>query len=167
MQMLAAGGADVLGEWPAYEPPEAMFGNRILLQGKTAKMLDPHRDAIPFNGRVRAIWLTRTPPEQAASQAKFGQILMGLPNDRRTRKAYERSYMRDWPKAREVMRWWLDTDAPVLAFEDMIRQPEEAAMGLCDALDLPALDIAKMAAAVRPRTPGCYAGLLEAEMIAA
>lgn len=76
MQMLAAGGAPVVGTHPDYEVEEVMFDVLPLswaqgLGDRAVKVLDPRRHIPPKELETRYIWLDRNPKEQAKSQIKF------------------------------------------------------------------------------------------------
>ena len=109
MQMLAAGGAMVVGSFPDYEVPQAAGWNDALdadwlrtIPGRALKLLDPHRMRLPRGIPFKAIWLNRNHREQARSQAKFGNAMMGLPRTRRVISRRKRTGPA--PSARSVAR---------------------------------------------------------------
>jgi hypothetical protein len=170
IQMLAAGGFPVAGEWPDFGPHESDHdqgtgvGGWDRLRDKTVNLLDPHRCTPLPRGPVRAVWRSRDYRQPASRQAKFGNITMGLPNDRRVMKFYEKSSAKDEPVAKGLLRRWTGSEVPTVRFEDMILRPIEASRAICQAVGLDGADPQAMARPVRTRGVGCYPGLLEIDL---
>jgi hypothetical protein len=170
MQMLRAGGLPCVGEPPAFEPPETsplkftlewMHAN----QGKAFKLLDPQRSRVNFDGQhAIVILLTRDEAQQAASMAKFGEIVMGLPSTRSNIRRLAESFRRDLGPAR---RKFVSLPTLVLSFERLILEPAVAARAIGALLHLHdfEFDEAKAVNVVRVRSPDNYPGLLEADLV--
>lgn len=162
MQMLEAGGAPVVGNWPAYEPgliqglPFNAEKWSAVVRGRSVKALDPHRWQPPRGEDYRIIWLDRHPGEQARSVLKFSR----KPDNRANRKGMERILDRDRRLAQQHL---LSIDrAGILGvkFEDIINRPARVAAELRAKLGAP-LDVGAMARQVVDRSPRCFDGLLE------
>jgi hypothetical protein len=176
MQMLAAAGVPTTGLPPSYEPDELRTLDRAALRrwlgerrGHAVKFLDPHRFTPPTNIAYRTIWLRRDRWQQARSHIKFAE-LMRLTDESLGVGATHRfamSYERDEPLALAIWRQRADAILE-LTFERLIDAPAAAASYLCGALRLEATDarLKAMAAVVRPRSPECYPGLLEVDLLA-
>ena len=165
MQMLAAGGMPVAGEWPAFEDEVASPSNPARdwagAAGKAVKVIDPFRIRLP-EGRCPAIWLDRDRREQARSQAKFAATMMGLRFGRSGERKLQSSYLSDRPKAMAALS---GRSIECMQFEDVLRDPRGAAATLAR-ISGRTLDEVAMARVVRPRVPTCYPTMLEFEMIA-
>ncbi len=158
MQMLAAGGAQVVGRSPAFEVDQA---SRIPLDkawlqslgDQTVKVLDPHRT---WRGQVpaRAIWLDRDDREQARSQAKFMSMVGGV---RVPAGAWKR--IRPCLKAdrKAALARLVCMPVLMLRFESILSAPGGAAEQLADWF--PELDVAAAAAVVQRRSPACAGGM--------
>jgi hypothetical protein len=169
MQMLEAAGFPVTGEWPAFEDDRVTMNLsaaawRTQFMGSAVKVLDPQHTAPPAGLNYRGIWLERDHRQQAASQAKFGAAMMGLPDDRRTRRAYARSYAADRPRALAIMSR-LCGEYLIMQFEDLIRSPEDAADKIARYLNLQRPCIRIMANTVEDRHPDCLPGFLETTLL--
>jgi len=167
MQMLEAGGAPVVGQYPAYEPDilRALPGNaeawRRVARGRCIKALDPHRWMPPAGEDYRVIWLDRNPVEQAASQLKMA----GARSSRGNRRAMEHGLHAD---QRRAHRHLLHIDrAGILGirFEDLIERPRRVVDELVAKIGVP-LDREAMVAQVVDRSSRCYPGMLEHLLIA-
>lgn len=170
MQMLAAGGYPVVGEYPAFEPDSVRAlrrqDNPPLYAGRAVKLVfgsawdwrTSHRDAL-------VLYCVRDPDEQAKSQIKFASLMQEITPDlsspmvRRMRKLLRKDdrRARDWlrPRAGE----WLD-----VPFEDTINRPLAAAAGLAAFLGGD-LDVSAIANAVRMRTARCHPTLFEQTLL--
>ncbi len=156
MQMLAAGGMPVVGEFPAFEEClQLPSGTRALesLRGHAVKLLDPHRGPIPRGPRYRAVWLDRDPKQQALSMAKFLRGVAGISFKRRDVKRIAKAFCEDRPKALAGLRGACE-DVVTLRFEDILADPLIAAVEL-EALVDQELDVSAMARAVLPRDGAC------------
>ena len=177
MQMLAAAGVPTTGRAPSYEADEVVALDRAELRrwlgerpGHAVKFLDPHRPTMgpPSNIDYRVIWLRRERWQQARSQAKFatmflraGEIGISTVHD------FARSYERDEPHALDA--WRARTrDIAALDFECIIREPARVALTLCRYLGLVESPsrLRAMEAVVQPRSPECYQGFLEIDLLA-
>lgn len=151
MQMLSAGGVDVVGDWPSYEVDEAgrvPISNdwAASMDGRTVKVLDPQR-SWRYAGPTRTIWMDRNPKEQARSQRKFLATIVGVSPDVR---AIVSSLRADRKKA---MRALSHTDRIIIAFEDVVRNPAREASRLLTFF--PRLDVSAAASAVKVRAAEC------------
>lgn len=168
MQMLDAGGVPTVGEYPAFEDdrtglerdPEWISRQR----GKALKLLDPqYPNGRLMPGDYRIIWLDRDPRQQSRSQAKFAHLLMGLPINRKGRRALARSYATDLPVALKIL---IDR-GPVLRlrFEDILADPAAAARRIREHVGVGR--VADMAAQVKARSSKCAPSLsMELSLIA-
>ena len=170
MQMLRAGGVPCIGEPPAFEPPEVSplkftFEWMRSQSGKAFKLLDPQLIDGSFAGhRAIVILLHRDERQQAASMAKFGNLMMGLPVSPKTVRRLAGSFRRDLPRARMK---FASLPTLALSFERLILEPAIAARSIGSLLRLHdfAFDEANAVNVVRVRSPDCYPGLLEASLI--
>lgn len=170
MQMLHAGGVECLGAPPAFEPPESspMCLTRDWMRGqagKAFKLLDPQLSRVAFEGeRAVVVLLQRDVKQQAASMAKFGELVAGLSYGRSERRRLAASFERDLPKARAK---FATLPTLLLSFERLILEPAIAARMLGSALHPYGFQLDEVLAAsvVRARSPDCYPGLLEAQLV--
>lgn len=165
MQMLAAGGMPVTGLYPGFEDERTIPHNRVhkataewfaMIPGHAVKILDPQEAPIP-KGNYRAIWCRRDYTEQAKSHMKFLRI-MGI---RRGPPApitnLVRSYKADAPLAWKALRDAGAQHIMDIRFEEILFSPRRYAAliaGFCGGLD-----VEKMAAVVKSRSPLCASGL--------
>ena len=168
MQMLAAGGMAVHGEYPAYEDPAARGGNSALfdtLPGKAIKLLDePALHSLSGCYLYDFVWLDRNEREQAFSACKL-LAAAGHPLPRGAAKVLTRSYWRSRPGLLAHLRALLGSRLLRLRFEDVLAEPLRAAETLIHFLGQPQLDRYEMVEQVRPRSPKCYPGLLELSLL--
>jgi len=155
MQMLAAGGCPMTGEWPAYEVPESLELSAAWLaehDGMAVKVLDPHKHPFPAGPDYRVIWLDRNSEQQARSLAKFLGELVNLRLTDADVEKFRQSYRAERPK---VMALFRDVGATVLPvrFESILLSPKTAAAQLAGFVG--GLDAAAMAQVVLPRSPEC------------
>lgn len=160
MQMLAAAGMHIAGEYPSYESenfatPEWIAKNK----GGAIKLLDPMRLEHTFGDeKIKFIWISRNVFEQAKSTGKFANMLAGTPELNRKQIAImANSLGRD--TAPSISRIRKYGELLTVTFEQMIEKPEEAAKRLTDYCLLPCSTIPKMVDAVLPRTALCQSGL--------
>lgn len=174
MQMLAASGVPVTGnaEYPAYEDDRVGDGLRTQkatwlreLHGEAVKLIDPQLYELPTGPRYKFIWLDRDPDEQAKSQLKFAAafLLGSVRQDRAARKALAASYRRDRPRAMARLATVSNVAPLIIGFESLLYYPERIAAELATAII--GLDAARMAACVRKRSPKCYPGMMEIELL--
>jgi hypothetical protein len=164
MNMLHAAGIPCIGCAPAFEVAEINhravsrdFLNRY--PGHAFKHLDPHLAPLPRELPLLVIWLDRDPKEQAKSQAKFVTVLMGLPTPTR---AHIRRMAQGLKRERPVaLAQYNGCPRLVLQFEEVLKEPRTAALQIAAFLRAywGLLDIDRMAAQVRSRTPECQPGL--------
>jgi len=155
MQMLAAGGCPMTGEWPAYAVEESLELTADWLaehDGMAVKVLDPHKHPFPVGPDYRVIWLDRNSEQQARSQAKFLGTLVNLRLTDADIQRFRQSYRAERPK---VMALFRSVGATVLAvrFEMILLSPQTAAAQIAGFVG--GLDAAAMAQVVLPRTPEC------------
>jgi len=182
LQMLAAGGAPVVGAAPDYERFDlAEMADPALLEaevrGRAVKLLDPHR-AAPNHPLLRlrprhAIWLTRDSREQAKSQLNFVRTLGGdalyrpfVPDNRAARTAWQSQIIRDQARALGALK---AANIPVTAvhFETILAEPLAMATRMASQLrPWWRLDPVAMAAVVVRRAPD-WSGSLDLESAAA
>lgn len=159
MQMLAAAGLVLPGQYPAFEDDRAMAaaGWDEWWDGYDAvKFVDPHDAATWFTPErfPKQIYCRRrNTREQGKSLNKFGR-LMGAPSV--PPRLYER----------QIKQWafWYEhlPNALELVFEDTLRDPVKAATKLVAFIGRG--DVETVAAVVRSRDPRCYDGMLELEL---
>jgi hypothetical protein len=164
LQMLKAGGVDCHGEFPAFEPEDVNLDrnmNTLLpkLEGKAAKILDPHRSQWPQAKDVRIIWLDRNFEEQAKSQIKFLKILSGIkvPHEKEAIKKLAASYGPDRDACFKIFKN-KRFEVMEMFFEDIIENPAQAATNLINFLELDS-DPVTMGSVVFKRNPACAKGL--------
>jgi hypothetical protein len=153
MHMLAAGGAPVVGKAPGYEVDQA---SRIPLDrdwlmslgDSVVKVLDPHR-GWRQQCEARVIWLDRDEREQAKSQVKFLQMLVGVSIPAATWKAMRSRLRSDRGKSFRV----LPPARMMMSFEGILSDPERAARRFAEWFD--GFDVAAAAAIVKPRSSAC------------
>ena len=178
MQMLQAGGMPVVGDYPAFEVEEVnevTLGGALdadwlrSIDGSALKVLDPQNGDLPRGFDYVVLWLNRDHREQARSQAKFLQTMAGIPVDRDDRRALQKSYAKDMPKAIKVFRNAGVREVFGLTFEAILARPLDEATKIATYLrPLVILDPRRMASVVLARSPKCMPDLsVELGMIAA
>lgn len=170
MQMLAAGGMPCAGSAPDFEPDELLApvdpAWLASQRGRAVKLLDPHLLSVPLDLPLEVIWMDRDLKQQAKSQAKFAHLAAGLP---RPNRQHARRWHEGLARDRRAALAALDPHTVRrLRFEDVLVHPRRSAGYLAETFrHWIALDVARMAAQVRPRGTACAPGLdLEAELIA-
>lgn len=162
MQMLAAGGAPVVGDYPAYEDTRFGFDSPWATPwkdsvGQVVKVLDPHRFELPTEWPLRTIWLDRNLKEQARSQAKILRLLCGIPAGRNDVRQIAAALS---DSTREAIATLADRGPLMrLHFEDILDNPIGAAALMASFARIAPADIEKMAAVVRLRSPRCQPGM--------
>lgn len=160
MQLLHAGGMRCLGRYPAFEDTRTMDQAQLpglidVMDGGAMKVLDPHVNRIPRDRACRVIWLDRDPMEQAKSQAKMMQQLLGFAEvSRNSRRALAASNKADRGRALAS----LNPSWPLLCltFEALLARPRESYSRLVAFIPglYPALDVERIlhrrSAACRP-----------------
>ena len=167
MQMLAASGFEVTGEYPAFEDERVNLPSTANLwsgewRGKAVKVLDPHRCDLHLVAGDLVIWIDRNVKQQALSTSKFGHLLAGLPLYRgRQLKQLEAGLERDRKVCLSMFRK-SGRQMLVLNFEPLVTNPVFMSKMLANFVGGNA---DAMASVVRPRGPKCYPGLLELELL--
>ena len=98
MQMLHAGGVEVVGHAPYFEPKETMWHQFnvewLIKQTGVVKLLDPIPALFKFPpGEYRTIWLTRNTKEQAKSILKFTMNEREVPKEDQDLDKIERNIL--------------------------------------------------------------------------
>lgn len=174
MQMLHAAGVPCVGEWPAFETDASAIGSFEPLAfasrtGQAIKLIDPANLKIGDMPNHVVIWLDRDSREQAKSQVKFAQLSVGrLPNTRLAIRAMEAGLRKT--RSRHRSRVGIPSVCPHIdvRFENLIEAPHVTAGEISDFLGRHGwggLDARIMASQVRRRSPQCYRGFLEAELL--
>lgn len=138
MQMLAAAGLDMYGEPPAYEsgivPPMRL--DLAHLEGKAAKMLNPHLlRGWPHKLDPIVIWLRRYRYSQAQSQIKMLQLMgsQGL-DGIESRRSLERALKRDERLAYAAIQ---RCRVSPFRFETILLAPQKSAQRLARVIGRP------------------------------
>lgn len=167
MQMLNAGGMKTVGHYPSFEDPIANVGGPLLggstevaalIDGCAVKILDPHSGRLP-PWEYRVIWCKRAHLQQAKSQVKMLNLMMGIPAGREQVRAFERSYRKDEPRAMDALRRAGAKAIHTAVFEDTLRSPLAAALELAAFCGLSHEVVPAMTACVRSREVGCAQGM--------
>lgn len=174
MQMLDSGGVLTTGQWPAYECAETMGDTAThhawlrSIEGRAAKLLDPHRCSPPRDLPALVIWLDRDVDQQAQSQIKFTEMLCGVSRPSRMRRRQLASLLTTERCAALAALDGPDRRRLMLRFEHLVEAPYEAAQMIAGFLKLQAevqMDAARAAAVAIPRSGRCFPGLLELEIL--
>lgn len=161
MQMLNAGGFPCLGTYPAFEDFDLDIPYNTT-NGKAIKAVDTHLN-FPPEGNYKVIMLHRDLKQQARSQIKFCNIIgikviASKENIKRVIEGNKKDYLK-------ISRWAKNQESVLnLHFEEILKDPEYSALTIQTFLDVE-LDIEKMADVVVKRSPLCYNGLLEFDML--
>jgi len=159
MQMLDAGGFPVQGEYPSYEPFDIGTIPWDKCHGTSVKMVDTQHQ-IPPDGRYWVIRLRRNMTEQSRSFNKWISALFhakSIPPSKLV-ESFKRDYavIDAWAVQQEKLL--------VLDFENIINKPEYVARVLSEFV-VKRLNENAMVQTVMPRSPECYPGLLEIQLI--
>ncbi len=171
MEMLAAGGHPVVGSKPDFEEEAALptlrsRGPQVYV-GSAVKVLEMHRgclSSLPGGARYRAVWLDRTPREQARSMSRFLAAAGAAPENRAVIRRLERGLDRDRPVALTNLRNAVGDQLLMLRFEEILVDPLSIARRLAAWSDID-LDPVQMAAAVHVRSPKCRDVPIEAGQV--
>lgn len=136
MTMLDRGGFPVAGRAPDYEDDSMMPGriDHHWLRAQTGKAV---KWIAPLEAKIRSadlaappviIHLNRDKREMAASQVKMASAFTGVPNDRRTRKAFERDLIASEPKLVKALNAMGTVYS--MTFEWILEHPGDAAQKL-------------------------------------
>lgn len=180
-QMLAAGGMHVLGESPwSFEDPRQL-GDEIEREelmdeaeahardgrGCAVKWLEPLQAPIPRREGLRLIMaIRRDKREQAASISKFGNLVGGCPRlSPGAQAALALRLAREQAEVSDAAQRLPEASTLTVAFEDVLSRADLQVERIRAFLAPVELQAGPMARVVRPRGPGCYPGLLEAELV--
>lgn len=168
MQMLAASGFNMTGNYPAFE--DARINQRSTKslffgewKGKAVKVIDPHRYDLATDG-CRIVWLSRNEKEQAKSISKFGNMMLGLPEYNRAElRKLEKCLKRDRLKCLQMFK---RSGVPFveISFERLVEKRGEEAYKIARFVGG---NVVLMSKVIRDRTAKCYPGLLELELLQA
>jgi hypothetical protein len=113
---------------------------------------------------ILRVWIDRDVEEQARSQIKFLRA-MGVPADanRKNIRAFVAGLRSDRMKSLATLHR-LKAEMTFITFEDLLQSPRLTAKAIAGAMGAP-IDIERMIAVVRPRSPTCFPGMLEAELM--
>lgn len=165
MRMLSTGGVSCAGQMPDFEidrmAPGAPSPAAWLAQQERSavKWLDPHRVPLPADLPRAVIWLDRDVAEQAKSQIKLLDQMMGISTARNQRRRWVQSLRTDRRRALAMLG---DGPRLMLTFEDILQRPTATACRVRDfvrGLGWGAPDGEAMAACVLPRSPRCLPGM--------
>lgn len=160
MQMLNAGGVPCFGTYPAFENYKMGLIPWQEAQGKAVKVVDTHIQ-FPPTGDYQVIRLRRDLKQQAKSIVKFLRAT-GTPVQKSQTHRIQKSLPADY---RKIDTWMSRQQKSIIIdFEKIIQSPYEVAEFLAEFLEMD-LNIEKMSSVIKPRSPKCYDGLLEAEMV--
>lgn len=172
MSMLHAGGFPcVFEDDTSFEHPQAAESplDEAWLEscvGKAVKLLDPLDTKPTRRFAYRFIALDRNHRWQSQSQLKLLSCLAGIRLARGTLRDIIRSLDRDWPHMVRTLQDYPRGELHIFDFADVLARPRETAHRLAELTD-PSLDVDRMAACVRPRSPQCYDGFLELDLMPA
>jgi hypothetical protein len=167
MQMLAAGGMPVVGEFPAYEDERARTPGFLdfvrLCDGLAVKILDPFRFRLPFGPAYRAIWLRRNHTQQARSQIKFLINIAGVRVSRDAVQRFASRFPMDEAASLDALSK-VKADLHFFDFESLLSAPRSSAERMARLFDLS--DVDSMVRQVRARPVTCAKGLdLELDLL--
>lgn len=176
MQMLHAGGVPCIGEWPAYETSASNFGSFdpvafAALRGTAIKLIDPARLPIGAMPNHIVIWLERDPVEQAKSQVKMMQGFgAGVPANRKTIRTMVSGIRRDTGPSMAALGIRAVCPSIRIQFEYLLdpfgnKVAMAALVGFLSRHGYGDLDLGKMVGQIRRRSPECYPGMLEFELL--
>lgn len=165
MQMLHASGYPCKGEPPAFEEYPIMEIPWGDIGGFAVKVVDADAQLPPAGHRAKIIRMTRDLREQAKSIQKFTGFLMGIKIAECTEDLVQ-SLKVSYAKIDQYLK--LEGSRVLeVPFEKLIQYPMHSARRV-DAFvhgDVSVKRVQDMQEVVRPRSPDCYSGLLELELI--
>lgn len=174
MQMLAAAGVTVAGDYPAYEPEEAYPKGRARNVDHMAavkgavKLLEPAGVKHTIKIANHAVWIDRDPKQRAHSASKFSHRFMGNPPFNRAHKRQLAvSYIQDRRESVANLKLLLRPggEVTVIRFEKLIEEPENTAWTLAQAFGLDRMAVKPMAHCVVKRTSECLPYMLEQDLL--
>ncbi len=170
MQMLAAAGISCCGKYPAFEDDFVMRGAasavwQDYVGPRAVKVIYPAALLPDAALPARGIWLDRDCREQARSQVKFIGVNHVIANKRAAVRAFSRRLLADRPGALRALGKTCAIGYRVLSFEDIILDSRGAAAKIAAWVGLPGEAVPAMSEVVRFRSPRCYNGLMEIELM--
>lgn len=172
MQMLAAGGVECIGHYPAFEDDRSINPTPAFLAsatGKAVKVLEPRRNLASASAfDAFGFWLDRDPKERAKSAMRFFPPDARGADARSCRRILARSYVRERATQITALRRVCRRGIATVNFETLITEPAIAARSLAKILDhLGFSDIREtsMRQRVEPRSPACTEVMLEPYLI--
>lgn len=175
MQMLHAGGVSCVGEWPAFESNASMFGSFdpksfAALRGQAIKLITPAELPIGAMPKHVVIWLDRDSQEQAKSQLKMvSGLFAGVATNRRSIRTMVAGIRRE--RTPNMVAVGANGRCPTLlmSFERLLAQPTDVAIAVTAFLHehgYDDLNFAAMRGQIRRRSPNCFPGMMEIELLA-
>ncbi|RVC47633.1 hypothetical protein EN781_00420 [Mesorhizobium sp. M4A.F.Ca.ET.090.04.2.1] len=173
MQMLYAGGVQCFGDWPAFESSASMFGSFdpkafAELRGRAIKLITPAELPIGPMPKHVVIWLDRDSHEQARSQLKMVADLPGVTSNRHCVRTMVAGIRRE--RSPNMAAVGANGKCPtlVLTFERLLTRTSVAMSALEAFLGLHGYDhlnFQAMRRQIRPRSPYCYPGMMEVDLL--
>ncbi|TIR33324.1 MAG: hypothetical protein E5X35_11710 [Mesorhizobium sp.] len=171
--MLQAGGVKCIGDWPAFETSASMFGSFdpaafAALRGTAIKLIDPARLPIGAMPNHIVIWLDRGVVEQARSQIKMVRGFGGpVASNRQTLRAMVSGLRSDRAPNMAAIGAKGRLPSIALTFDRLLTHPTKTAADLYLFLRAHGyeLDLVKMVKQIRGRSPACYPGMMEIELL--
>ncbi len=174
MQMLYAGGVPCVGEWPAFESSASMFGSFdpnafAALRGHAIKLIGPAELPIGDMPKHIVIWLDREPHEQAKSQLKLVSAMFGgVAANRRSIRSMVAGIRSGRPSNMAAVGAKSRCPTMLMSFERLLTQPVDAAHTIAAFLQwhgYQQLNVAAMRRQIRRRSPACYPGMMEIDLL--
>ncbi len=176
MQALDAMGVPCVGEWPDYETGAssmAGFDTRTFdeLRDVAIKLIDPANLKIGWMPHHVVIWMKRDFREQARSQVKLLEVSGILyPGQRRVAvRKFAASLPGSQAKHQAALGMSRGTPSIAVEFEELLRQPSAALEPVLAFLvrhHWQGLDLAAGIGQVIRRSPKCFPGMMEIQMLA-
>ncbi|RWB67602.1 hypothetical protein [Mesorhizobium sp.] len=176
MQMLYAGGIPCVGHWPDFETGASSFGGFdptafAALRGKAIKLITPAELPIGQMPKHVVIWLDRDPEEQARSQLKMVATFMrSVDMSRKSIRAMAAGNRRGRLPNMAAIGANGRHPTLLLSFERLLTQPTDAAIAVDAFLHehgYVGLNFEAMRRQIRPRSPYCYPGMMEVDLLSA
>ncbi|OBQ89966.1 hypothetical protein [Mesorhizobium sp. AA23] len=174
MQMLFAGGVACVGEWPAFESSASMFGSFdpnafAALRGQATKLVGPADLPTGDMPKHIVIWLDREPHEQAKSQLKMVSVMFsGVATNRRSIRSMVAGIRSERSTNMAAVGAKSRCPTLVMSFERLLTQPAGAAETIAAFLQehgYEQLNVTAMRRQVRPRSPTCFPGMMEIDLL--
>ncbi|MDG4874123.1 hypothetical protein P9273_03300 [Mesorhizobium sp. WSM4935] len=174
MQMLYAGGVPCVGEWPAFEGSASMFRSFdpsafAALRGQAIKLIAPAEHPVFDLPKHIVIWLDREPHEQAKSQLKMvSAMFSGVATNRRSIRSMVAGIRSERPLNMAAVGAKSRCPTLVMSFERLLTQPAQAAETIAAFLQqhgYEQVNVAAMRRQIRRRSPTCYPGMMEIDLL--